>query len=134
MSARKMAAAAFAATTLAAFPAAAADLDYPDYSYSERERYSERVTHSRDRGDYYEDRAGCLPRHAIRQRLRDDGWRDINRIDVRGGYVTLQAERPNGRVFDLKVDRCNGDIVDSRTTREGVYGEYRERDRNQYRY
>lgn len=128
MSARTLAAAAFAATALAAFPAAAADLDYPDYGYSETERYSERVTYGRNNGHYYEDdRAGCVPKYAIRDRLRDDGWRDIHKVDVRGPHVILSAERPNGRVFELKVDRCNGDIVDSRSARDDVYGEYRER-------
>lgn len=133
MSVRTLAATAFAAVTMAAFPAAAADLDYPDYSYSETERYSERTYARRDDGQYYEDeRAGCLPRHAIRDRLRDDGWRDIQKVDVRGGYVILAAERPNGRTFELKVDRCSGDIVDTRNSRDEVYGEYR--GRRDYRY
>lgn len=127
MSMRALAAGAIAALSLAgASPLAAADLDYPDYSYSETERYS-RTTH-------YDDRAGCLPRHAIRQRLRDDGWRDIDKIDVRGDTVVVTAERPNGKLYDLKVDRCSGDIVDSRVSREEVYGEYRPaRYRDHYR-
>lgn len=145
MSARTLAAAAFAAMSLAgASPLAAADLDYPDQqSYSETERYSERVVHERSYRDdgyradsdegYYDDRGGCLPRQAIRQRLRDDGWRAIQRVDVRGGNVILTAERPNGQIFNIKVDRCNGEIVDARKTYDGVYGEYRPRDRD-YRY
>ncbi len=137
MSARALAATAFAAITMAgAAPLAAADLDYPeDYSYSKTERYTERVTTHRD--DRFEgtwdDRRGCLPRHAIRDRLRDDGWRDIQRIEARGSKVFLTAERPDGRLYDLKVDRCNGDIIDARKSRDGVYGEYRPRDRD-YRY
>lgn len=139
MSARTLAAAAFAAMSLAgASPLAAADYDYPDqHTYTETERYSERVVHERvDRNDgyrdvagYYDDRGGCLPRQAIRQRLRDDGWRDIQRVDVRGGSVILTAERPNGQLFNLKVDRCNGEIIDARKTNDGIYGEYRPRDR-----
>jgi hypothetical protein len=132
MSARVLAAAAFAAASLVSSPLAAADLDYPeDYgsSYSETERYSERVTYGRD--DYYgTSRAGCLPRHAIRQRLKDDGWHGIRRLDVRGGSVILSAERPNGQLFEVKVDRCNGDIIDARKMRDDVYGEYRPRHRD----
>lgn len=131
MSARTLAATAVVALSFAgAAPTLAADLDYPeDYSYSKTERYTERVTRSSERWDGdYDGRAGCLPRQVIRERLRDDGWRDIHRIDVRGGTVVLTAERPNGQVFDLKVDRCNGEIIDARKTRD-VYGEYRPRDR-----
>lgn len=151
MSARTLAATAFAAMSLvSASPLAAADLDYPDDSrYSESEHYSNRVTD--DRGERYEsysrreayvdddrsdvrwdDRAGCLPRHAIRERLRDDGWRDIQRVEVRGGTVVMSAVRPNGQLFDIKVDRCNGEIIDARKTGGEVYGEYRPR--RDYRY
>ncbi len=131
MSTRALAAGAIAAMSLVgASPLAAADLDYPDYSYSETERYSRTTTH-------YDDRAGCLPRHAIRERLRDEGWHDIEKIDVRGDAVIVTAERPNGKVYDLKVDRCSGDIIDSRVSRdsrEEVYGEYRPtRHRDYYR-
>lgn len=135
MSARTLAATAVAAMSLAsASPLMAADLDYPeDYSYTETQRYTERVTR---RGDErwegnYDDRRGCLPRQAIRDRLREDGWRDIQRVDVRGGTAVLTAERPNGQIFDIKVDRCSGDIIDARKTRD-VYGEYRPR--RDYRY
>jgi hypothetical protein len=127
MSTRTLAAGAIAAMSLAgASPLAAADLDYPDYSYSETERYS--------RTTYRDESAGCLPRHAIRERLRDDGWRDIEKIDTRGDAVIVTAERPNGKVYDLKVDRCSGDIIDSRVSRGEVHGEYRPtRYRDDYR-
>jgi hypothetical protein len=126
MSTRALAASAIAAMSLAGVsPVAAADLDYPDYSYSETERYTERSAHyGNGENDRYDDRAGCLPRHAIRERLRDEGWRDIQKIDSRGGEVIVTAERPNGKIYDLKVDRCSGEIIDSRVSRE-VYGEYR---------
>lgn len=134
MSARTLAATAFAAISMAgASPLAAADLDYPEdrHSYTETERYSERVVHQRTDSEegYYDNRGGCLPRQAIRQRLRDDGWRDIQRVDVRGGNVILTAERSNGQIFDLKVDRCNGEVIDARKSRDAVYGEYRPRGR-----
>lgn len=148
MSARALAASAFAAMSLAgASPLAAADLDYPDnsYNYSHTERYTEHVTRDRgyadrdtayaDRDDgYYDNRGGCLPRRAIRDRLRDDGWRDIQKIDVRGSNVILTAERPNGQIFDIKVDRCNGEIIDARKAHDAVYGEYRPRPQRDYRY
>lgn len=137
MSARMLVATAVAAMSMAgASPSVAADLDYPDdYSYTETQRYSERVTrHSDERWEgNYDDRSGCLPRQVIRQRLRDDGWRDIQRVDVRGGNVLLTAERPNGQLFNIKVDRCSGDIIDARKTRD-VYGSYRPRDDRDYRY
>lgn len=133
MSARALAATAFAAMIMAgAGPLAAADLDYPeDYSYSKTERYERVTSHRDDRFEgYWDDRSGCLPRHAIRDRLRDEGWRDIQKIEARGGKVYLSAERADGRLYDLKVDRCNGEIIDARKSRHGVYGEYRPRYRD----
>lgn len=62
----------------------------------------------------------CLPRHAIRQRLRDDGWRDMQGVEPRGRVVQLEARRPNGKAFVLTVDRCTGDIVEARPLREVV--------------
>lgn len=114
-------------TMMGASTVAAADLDYPgDYS---------------DGGKYWDgDRrhvrsfADCVPRFVIRRNLRDEGWRHIERVDARGSKLYFQAERPNGKVFAIKVDRCDGHILDTRRARGDVYGEYRGHKHRRYRY
>ena len=155
MSAHLMAATAFAALTLAtASPLAAADLGGDDYTETERYSYNEtrRVDRYVDEGSYdrradfddeddvryegpgrgqrayaYDARESCVPRHAIRDRLHDEGWTDIERVDVRDGAAILKARRAtSGQPYALKVDRCTGDIIDARKSNY-VYGEYRPR-------
>lgn len=70
----------------------------------------------KDRYDGYERQAyrrhdGCTPREIIRERLVDQGWRDFHNADPRGAYVVVEARRPSGRAFHLRIDRCTGDIV-----------------------
>ena len=53
----------------------------------------------------------CLPRHEIRRALADDGWSDLQDFDFgkRRGFLT--ARRPNGSLYRLEIDRCDGDVV-----------------------
>jgi hypothetical protein len=60
----------------------------------------------------------CLPRREIRRALRQEGWGDFELIELRGDIAILQATRPSGRLFVLKVDRCSGHIVDVRPAEE----------------
>jgi len=53
----------------------------------------------------------CIARGEIRSRLADDGWGDFHDLDIRGEVAFVKARRPSGRIFELKVDRCTGDIV-----------------------
>ena len=128
MSARWMAATSVAVLTMmGATTALAADLDYPG-DYSDGGKYwNDDRRHVRNFGD-------CVPRFVIRRNLRDEGWRRIERIDARGPNLYFQAERPNGKVFDIKVDRCDGHIVDTRRAHGDVYGEYRGHKHRHYRY
>lgn len=73
-----------------------------------------------DRGDRY----GCAPRWQVRNRLMESGWRNFERLTVRDRIVVIRAERPNGRAFDLKLDRCSGEIVDQRPSFYRGYGAY----------
>jgi hypothetical protein len=67
---------------------------------------------------------GCTPRWQVKRRLQADGWRNFERLAVRPRVVVIRAERPNGRPFDLKVDRCTGEVVDQRPARFRGYGVY----------
>src|SRR5262245_50927530 len=64
----------------------------------------------------YADRgAPCVPREAVRARLFSEGWGDFRDFEPRGRVVLVQARRPSGRLFDLTIDRCSGEVVDARS-------------------
>jgi hypothetical protein len=78
------------------------------------------------RGGRYGD--ACVPRHVVRDRLRDEGWRDLERLERRDEVVLVRARRPSGRLFDLTIDRCSGEVVDARPltfARDYAYGSRR---------
>lgn len=63
----------------------------------------------------YADRGGpCIPREVVRDRLLSEGWGDFRDFEPRGRVVLVQARRPSGRLFDLTIDRCSGEVVDAR--------------------
>ncbi|CAN0193835.1 unnamed protein product [Phaeothamnion confervicola] len=57
--------------------------------------------------------AGCLPQQVIRDRLQERGWQDFHDAQVAGNVAHVRARRPSGRTFDLTVDRCTGEILQS---------------------
>ena len=70
------------------------------------------------------DNNGCAPRWQVRSRMVADGWRNFQRLAVRPNVIILRAQRPNGRAFDLKVDRCSGEVIAQRPARFQGYGAY----------
>lgn len=57
----------------------------------------------------------CLDRWQIKRQLRDDGWAGIRPMGGDGAVVYLRARRfESGRVFNLRVDRCSGDVLAAR--------------------
>ncbi len=55
--------------------------------------------------------AGCLPREEIRRRLVSEGWRGFQDVDLHRNVALIRARRGPGDLFELKVDRCSGDVV-----------------------
>jgi hypothetical protein len=114
-SARFAAASAVAASLFAlAAPALAADL-YEDYGEGppRYERYA--APPAEFEPPYpprYADR--CVPHEVVRDRLLSEGWGDFRDFEPRGRVVLVQARRPSGRLFDLTIDRCSGEVVDAR--------------------
>ncbi|MGE0697908.1 MAG: hypothetical protein AB7O57_02315 [Hyphomicrobiaceae bacterium] len=78
----------------------------PGYVYRQHDRFAEWGP-----GENWRYAEGCLPRHAIKRRLVDEGWRDFHDLDVAHNIARVKARRPNGDLFELKVDRCNGEVV-----------------------
>lgn len=85
------------------------------------------------RGDRYGN-GRCVPRHLIRRELQSDGWCDFERLEIRNDYIVIQASRPSGRRFDLKIDRCTGDIVRARPLEGPYYNRYAYNPRRHLRY
>lgn len=106
---------------LFALPAVAADLYEPPYDgYGEGPPHGDRYADVPDDfeppypPDGYAGRDGCIPRELARDRLRDAGWRDFHALEPRGRVVLVKARRPSGRLYDLTIDRCSGEVVDAR--------------------
>jgi hypothetical protein len=54
-----------------------------------------------------------------------DGWRDFHGgQQVSDAAVTLRARRPSGRLFELTLDRCSGEIVEARPLELRPFGPY----------
>ena len=75
-----------------------------------------------DRGPGYANR--CVPRAEIKHRLLRQGWHDFHDPDPRGDLASVRARRPSGRLFDLTIDRCSGEIVSARPLEPRPYGPY----------
>ena len=67
---------------------------------------------------------GCLPRELVKERLLSEGWGNFQDLELRGEVAHIHARRPNGDLFALKVDRCSGQIVNSRLIARGGLGPY----------
>lgn len=66
--------------------------------------------------DYYRPKKAalapvCLPPHEIRRVLIRDGWSDFRKIEVDDDIAFAIARRPNGTLYRIEVDRCDGEIV-----------------------
>lgn len=127
-------AASLAASAIAATPLAAADLGYRDQAY-EDPRYSDIYRHpapppppvyrderyvpapppapyrQEQRHGYQSRPDGCTPRELVRDRLEARGWQEFHDPQPMGNVVHIRARRPNGRLFDLTLDRCSGEVL-----------------------
>jgi hypothetical protein len=65
----------------------------------------------------------CVPKHEIKRELTNQGWGDFHDLEIRGEVALVRARRPNGRLFEVHVDRCTGEIVHGRRLDDG-YGAY----------
>ena len=66
----------------------------------------------------------CAPRELVKQRLYREGWRDFHDGDARGSLATVRARRPSGRLFELTLDRCSGQIVRAEPLEGRRFGPY----------
>jgi hypothetical protein len=65
------------------------------------------------------DNRECTPRHEVRRMLTADGWTDFQDAELDGDTATVRARRPSGRQFELRIDRCSGEILEARPLGQG---------------
>jgi hypothetical protein len=107
-------------------PAMAADLDGgpppPSYKFGyddddrppASKRYSEAPPYGRH----------CVRSDDVRRRLTSFGWQDFHAGQPQGDLVTLRARRPSGRLFELTLHRCTGEIVEVQPLEPRRYGRF----------
>jgi hypothetical protein len=66
----------------------------------------------------------CARSEEVRERLTDRGWRDFHDGQPQGDVVTLRARRPNGRLFELTLHRCTGEIIEARPLEPRPFGPF----------
>jgi hypothetical protein len=84
------------------------DAPYPPQALLDDDAYAQPYRYSARDGE-------CLPRHELRARLRAEGWRDLYGFEPRGRVVLMQARGHSGRLYDLTIDRCSGEVIDARS-------------------
>jgi hypothetical protein len=61
----------------------------------------------------------------VRDRLTGEGWNDFHDGKPAGnGLVTLRARRPSGRLFELTLHRCTGEMLEARPLELRPFGPY----------
>ena len=129
----RLAAASALAVSIALFalPASAADLGpYERYGYDQGPPPPEQYADVPDDfeppypPEAYAGRDRCIPREVARDRLRAAGWRGFHGVEPRDDVVFVKARRPSGRMFELTIDRCTGEVVDAKPIFGRPYGRF----------
>jgi hypothetical protein len=55
----------------------------------------------------------CASHHDIRRDLTEQGWSQFQDVELRGTTALIEARRPNGHFYQLKIDRCSGEILNA---------------------
>jgi hypothetical protein len=67
---------------------------------------------------------GCVPKEEIKDRLLRHGWHDFHGGTPQGDVATVRARRPSGRLFELTIDRCSGEIVSAQPLEPRRFGPF----------
>jgi hypothetical protein len=74
----------------------------------------------------------CAPRREVLRNLTEQGWSDFQEPELRGEAAIVRARRPSGHIFELRIDRCSGEVIEARPL-GGDQRHYSWRDRPGYR-
>jgi hypothetical protein len=112
--------------------------DWPDREYLPPRRYLEPLPvpprFSEHDGRRYDRRYACTPRHEVKRELHRQGWSDFHEVRLEGEFAVVRARRPSGRLFELSIDRCSGEIASARPLAEGRPYAWRDRYEDYRRY
>lgn len=56
----------------------------------------------------------CLAPAQVRRRLKNQGWWDFRGLRRAGKDFVVLARRPNGTVYQLRLERCTGHVLKAR--------------------
>ncbi len=59
-------------------------------------------------------RADCISPDQIHKRLRAQGWWDFGALSKQDNEFRVEARRPNGVGYVLRIDNCSGRILDAK--------------------
>jgi hypothetical protein len=62
--------------------------------------------------DRYAER--CVPRELIHEQLRRQGWRSVEELGTEDRFVFARVRDWRGVAFDVRLDRCNGRVLETR--------------------
>jgi hypothetical protein len=74
----------------------------------------------------------CARSEDVREHLTRFGWNDFHAGQLNGDEVTMRARRPSGRLFELTLDRCSGEIVEVQPLEPRRFGFFAHRERPWY--
>ncbi|MBO0764455.1 MAG: hypothetical protein J2P50_07695 [Hyphomicrobiaceae bacterium] len=67
----------------------------------------------------------CVRSEEVRDRLTSQGWNNFHDgKPVSEGLVSLRARRPSGRLFELTLHRCSGEVLEARPLEPRPAGPY----------
>jgi len=66
----------------------------------------------------------CVRSEQVRDHLTSLGWHDFHDGQKQGDLVTLRARRPSGRLFELTLHRCSGQLVHAQALEPRRYGRF----------
>jgi hypothetical protein len=67
----------------------------------------------------------CVRSEQVRDRLSGEGWQDFHDgKPASDGLVVMRARRPSGRLFELTLHRCSGEVVEVRPLESRSSGPY----------
>jgi hypothetical protein len=74
----------------------------------------------------------CVPRELIHEQLRRQGWHSVEELGAEDRFVFARVRDWRGAAFDLRLDRCNGRVLETRLV-EPYPSDYAWRQRRGYR-
>lgn len=91
-----------------------------------RDRYPRQYSEARPDYRAYSAGPGCRSKDEISYNLERDGWRDFHDPRVIDQGSAFVKARRYGRMFQIKIDRCSGDIIGARPLDppRGPYADY----------